>query len=192
MAKPPRAIWVHKPWHNYHYLPRPNYSYVEYNPEEMEATPETFKYKLDEPPPKLWVAWLFRIPRVQRAQGDNLRRLFGDDLKRAMNKMKVFKNTPYWNDLLWRAKSFIEVRPITFPHGEPTEQDINFTTILSSGECVVNKNVNIDENQLVAKPEDDLKNFPLGYISSKLTTKWNQGREVQEDEVWGDPKQSRF
>lgn len=109
-----------------------------------------------------------------------------------VNKMKIFKNTPYWNQRLWECKQFIEIRPITFPHGEPTEGDVNYTTILSNGECVVDKNLKLDEGQLTVKAEDDLTSFPRGYVPSKLLSKWHGGKNIQEDDVWGMKNMSTF
>jgi len=193
MAKPPRSRWVHKPWHKYTTLPRPVYHRINYNEEEFEATPEHFEHKLEGRPPKLWVAWLFRYPgSAYSSQKADIQRLFGEDFNSNINKMKIFKNTPYWNNLLWKAKSFIEIRPITFPHGEPTESDVNFTTLRSSGECIVDKSLKIDEKQLNQKPEDDLTNFPRGYITGKLLAKWYSGKDIQEDDVWSKPNISRW
>jgi len=193
MARPPRLCWVYKPWHEYKYLPRPKYGRMQYDYEEMEATPEKFPYKLDGQPPKLWVAWLYRMPKnVDAKMRQQIVELFGGDLVKQVNKMKIFKNTPYWNNLLWSAKSFIEIRPITFPNGEPTDADINHTTILSSGECVVDKTLSVDETQLTTKPGDDWRHFPYGYIPSKLLSRWYSCREVQEDDVWSDPNTSRW
>jgi len=194
MARPPRSVWVHKKWHKYVNLPRPKLGRVEpFDYEEMDATPERFEYKLDGEPPKLWVAWLFRSPYESPSEvKTDLRRLFGEKWSSQTQKMKIFKNTPYWNSILWRVKQYIEIRPITFPHGEPTETDINYTTILSNGECIVNKNMRIDEKQLIESPEEDSKNFPPGYITSKLTGHFQAGKQVQEDEVWGNQDHSRW
>lgn len=39
--------------------------------------------------------------------------------------MAIFKNTPSQNRELWRVKHMIEIRPLIFPNGEPTMDDIN-------------------------------------------------------------------
>lgn len=68
----------------YRNLPRPKYGAVDYDPEEMNATPETFEHRLEGQPPKLWVAWVFRIPKGMGAKFSDtvqLHRLFGGPLE---------------------------------------------------------------------------------------------------------------
>lgn len=36
----------------------------------------------------------------------------------------IVPNTPHFNQLLWEIKHLINLRPISFPDGIPTEQDI--------------------------------------------------------------------
>lgn len=39
--------------------------------------------------------------------------------------MFVFKNTASQNAELWPLKHLIEIRPLYFPNGEPTADDVN-------------------------------------------------------------------
>ncbi len=57
--------------------------------------------------------------------------------------MTVFKNTAAFNAQLWHVKHLLELRPLTFPHGEPTVDDVNYievralcVVILQLGECL--------------------------------------------------------
>lgn len=45
--------------------------------------------------------------------------------------------------LLWRVKHLISVEPITFPYGEPTEEDIKYTNLKHDGECIVHKKLEV-------------------------------------------------
>jgi large subunit ribosomal protein L30 len=38
--------------------------------------------------------------------------------------MEIMKNTASTNEALWHIKHLIELRPITFPYGEPTIDDV--------------------------------------------------------------------
>lgn len=50
--------------------------------------------------------------------------------------------------LLWKIKHLVSVEPITFPHGEPTEEDIVHTKLKENGECVVHKKIGVDDKRL--------------------------------------------
>lgn len=38
--------------------------------------------------------------------------------------MEVFKNTASVNHELWHIKHLIDLKPLTFPNGEPTMEDV--------------------------------------------------------------------
>lgn len=65
-----------------------------------------------------------------------------------MKYVSVIKNTPENNALLWKVKHLVSVEPITFPYGEPTEEDITHTKLKENGECIVHKKIGIDEKRL--------------------------------------------
>lgn len=51
--------------------------------------------------------------------------------------------------LLWKIKHLVSVEPITFPYGEPTdENDIKHTKLKENGECIVHKKIGIDDKRL--------------------------------------------
>ena len=50
--------------------------------------------------------------------------------------MRIFPNTAAWNDRLWKIKHLIELRPLTFPKGEPTMDDVRYTEIRPDGRLV--------------------------------------------------------
>lgn len=99
MAKPPVSCWVYKKLHKYRYLPRPKP--IQYDSDLMSATPDHFEDRLPNAP-KLWVAWLYKTPfKQQRDINNAVRFLFGEEFQ--LNDMKVFKNTPHWNNMLWKG-----------------------------------------------------------------------------------------
>lgn len=53
----------------------------------------------------------------------------------------VVKNIPENNARLWKVKHLIKVKPINFPFGEPTTDDINFTHLKENGDCIVIKKI---------------------------------------------------
>lgn len=72
----------------------------------------------------------------------------------------VIKNTPENNVLLWKVKHLVNVEPITFPHGEPSAEDINHTHLKENGECIVNKKLQVPSECVEATNkfvEDPLK-----------------------------------
>ncbi|CDW56964.1 DNA polymerase lambda [Trichuris trichiura] len=187
MAKPPRACFVYKPLHKYVYLPRPNVRPSDFDYEAAGSSPDDFEEKLEKAP-KLWVAWLYRKPSQETRNVRQItKELFGSPPR--LLDMKVFKNTPYWNGQLWKIKHLIEINPISFPHGEPTEADIPYVRLLPSGECLVSKRV---ENQSPIVETDDLGKSLEKLINRRLKTKWNQFDEILEDSPWSPPARSRF
>lgn len=62
--------------------------------------------------------------------------------------VSIVKNTPENNVLLWKVKHLITVEPITFPYGEPTEDDIKYTKLQENGECIVHKKIGVDDRSI--------------------------------------------
>lgn len=62
-----------------------------------------------------------------------------------MRDVAIVKNTPENNVLLWKVKHLVSVEPITFPYGEPTEDDVKHTKLKENGECIVHKKIGVDE-----------------------------------------------
>lgn len=65
----------------------------------------------------------------------------------------IVKNIPENNVRLWKIKHLVTVDPIVFPFGEPTENDLNHTFLKDNGECVVTKEIKVDEKRLKAAEE---------------------------------------
>lgn len=47
----------------------------------------------------------------------------------------------------------ISVEPITFPHGEPVAEDVNYTHLKENGECLVQKRLEVPEERIKATEE---------------------------------------
>lgn len=62
--------------------------------------------------------------------------------------MAIVKNTPENCLLLWKIKHLVSVEPITFPYGEPTEDDIKHTHLNANGECIVHKKIGADDKAI--------------------------------------------
>jgi len=69
------------------------------------------------------------------------------------NCVTVVKNIPENNTRLWKIKHLVKITPISFPHGEPSADDINYTYLKENGECVVIKNVGDIDKRLEAAVE---------------------------------------
>lgn len=54
------------------------------------------------------------------------------------------------NALLWKVKHLVCVEPISFPYGEPTEDDVKHTKLKENGECIVHKKIGIDSAVITA------------------------------------------
>lgn len=60
----------------------------------------------------------------------------------------IVKNIPENNARLWKIKHLIKITPINFPFGEPSANDINYTQLRPNGECVVIKELQVDEQRI--------------------------------------------
>lgn len=60
----------------------------------------------------------------------------------------IVKNIPENNARLWKIKHLIKITPINFPFGEPSANDINYTHLRPNGECVVIKELQVDEQRI--------------------------------------------
>lgn len=182
MAKVIRNQWVYKR-HNkvIRYLPRRNDGIKEYDFDAHAAGPENFPEKMEGSPPKLWLAWIYRRPIGEPTwTKERLKKLFGDDLK--PGKMEIFKNTPSQNAELWHVKHLIELRPVTFPNGEPTAEDVRSLEVFADGRCVIDKRLECDESQL--EFVDPLKQFTQSELSSRLQSRYFGYKDIFEDNVY--------
>jgi hypothetical protein len=144
--------------------------------------PEDFNEPMDvAEPPKLWLVWAYRKTDIERPwTKNNLKELFGD--LPVPGKMHVFKNTASINDKLWKVKPFIEVRPITFPNGEPTETDAKFTELFVDGQCIVDRNVNSQAGDISIY--DPKSQFRPGYLEKFLRRRYETFKDVYPDTVY--------
>lgn len=65
----------------------------------------------------------------------------------------IVKNIPENNARLWKIKHLIKIAPITFPQGEPSEEDLHHTYLKENGECIVIKNIDTLNQRLEAAQE---------------------------------------
>lgn len=67
--------------------------------------------------------------------------------------MAIVKNIPETNAMLWKVKHLVNIVPIKFPFGEPSPNDVNYTFLKENGDCVVTKEIKVDESRLRATQE---------------------------------------
>lgn len=86
----------------------------------------------------------------------------------------VVKNIPENNARLQKIKHLIHITPITFPHGEPTEEDLNYTFLKENGECVVKKKIQVSQERLEAteKHEKDPTRLDRQTLKRELRMRW--------------------
>lgn len=182
MAKVIRKQWVwKKQGHSYKYLPRRNDGLKEYDFIANESGPENFPEKLNCAPPKLWLGWLYRGPNGEPKWTKKVvKNLFGEDYE--VGKMEIFKNTASVNEQLWRIKHLIELKPLTFPNGEPTIDDIKALEVLPDGRCIINKATACDDKFITVF--DAHKQWSAREISGRLKTRVNHRKDVFEDTVY--------
>uniref|UniRef100_A0A914RNH5 Uncharacterized protein n=1 Tax=Parascaris equorum TaxID=6256 RepID=A0A914RNH5_PAREQ len=96
--------------------------------------------------------------------------------------MEIFKNTAAQNSELWHVKHLIEIRPLTFPNGEPTLEDVHAVEIFADGRCVIDRRLACDETQL--RLADPQKQMTTGYLSSQLAHRYYTFKDVFEDNVY--------
>lgn len=122
-------------------------------------------------------AKLFRVQRIKPVKGNpywekRLLKELGLDGKES--DFTVVKNIPENNARLWKIKHLIKVTPITFPHGEPTENDIKHTILKSNGECIVTKEIGPIEERVKALElfENSPKRLDTDLIRRDSRLKW--------------------
>uniref|UniRef100_A0A0K0FUM3 39S ribosomal protein L30, mitochondrial n=1 Tax=Strongyloides venezuelensis TaxID=75913 RepID=A0A0K0FUM3_STRVS len=182
MAKVIRNCYVYRPNNRvWRHLPRRVEGRREYDFEKNQAMPRDFPDKLQEEPSKLLLVWLYRgLSGEPKWTKEKVKKLLGDVTP---GKMHIFKNTESYNNELWHIKHLIEVKPLKFPNGEPTEEDIYRVEVQPDGNCIIDK-----EKEF--KPEtvtlvDPMKQMTTGYLSSRLAARYNSHKEIFEDTVYG-------
>ncbi|KAJ1348515.1 hypothetical protein KIN20_003829 [Parelaphostrongylus tenuis] len=190
MAKVIRSKWVYYPhgrWHRY--LPRRKDGFKEFNYEaggSISEFKEEMASELQEEAktttPKLWMAWLYRdLSGEPYWTKERVKKLFGTDF--VVGRMEVFPNTAAFNEELWRIKHLIELKPITFPNGEPTSDDIYFVELHPDGRCQIAKNgTQIDVEQLSLTGSK--KQWRANELNTQLAAKYFGGKDVFETNVY--------
>ncbi|XP_055389139.1 39S ribosomal protein L30, mitochondrial [Condylostylus longicornis] len=107
----------------------------------------------DHKDPPITPSKLFRVQRVKPVKGNPYweKRILKDlGLDGKQSDFTVVKNIPENNARLWKIKHLLKITPITFPYGEPTENDINNTILKENGECLVAKELKISDQRIEA------------------------------------------
>lgn len=93
------------------------------------------------------------------------------------NHIVILKNTEYICEDLWKVKHLVKITPVTFPNGEPTEEDIERTFLTPEGQMIVGDNVRPDPQRVQA--QEKFKEDPLRLDGNTLKEnsrhKWNTG-----------------
>lgn len=63
-------------------------------------------------------------------------------------EIAIVKNIPENNARLWKIKHLLKITPITFPFGEPSAEDLSYTHLNTNGECIVVKEIKIDQKRI--------------------------------------------
>lgn len=68
----------------------------------------------------------------------------------------------------------IHITPITFPYGEPTTDDINYTFLKENGQCLVTKKIEVPQERIEEseKFEKDPVRLDRETIKKELRHKW--------------------
>ncbi|CAG9783205.1 unnamed protein product [Diatraea saccharalis] len=90
-------------------------------------------------------------------------------------KVTIVKNIPENNMRLWKVKHLIKVTPITFPYGEPSTDDINYTILKENGQCLVKKSLEPQPKQIEALEafQSNDKKMDSTTIKKDSRYKWN-------------------
>ncbi|UXI19450.1 RER1-like protein [Sarcoptes scabiei] len=84
----------------------------------------------------------------------------------------VIPNTPHYNQMLWEIKHLIRLKPLKFPDGIPTEEDIGNVKIdLNTGELRINPANRIPQESLMQSAIPPI--FSGKYLREYL--KWSSG-----------------
>ncbi|XP_044763668.1 39S ribosomal protein L30, mitochondrial [Coccinella septempunctata] len=141
-----------------------------------------FKYypsKPDFQDPPYEPSKLFRVQRIKPLKGvpyyeKSILRDFKLDTK--LSDVVILKNMPETIMKLWKIKHLIEIKPVTFPNGFPT--DVNGTYLKENGELIVSHNVSEDKQLLSQKFKEDVKRLDGNTLRRNSRSKWLSG--------WGD------
>ncbi|KAI1722582.1 hypothetical protein Ddc_06748 [Ditylenchus destructor] len=181
MAQVIRKHLVYKKYGRWwRYLPRRDDSRIKYDYDAPQNLPMAFEDPMPCEPPKLWVSWLYCDITKRSAKVQDLAvQLFGTTEPGVMN---VFPNTASTNRQLWKLKHVIDIRPMTFPNGEPTMENVANVEILHDGRCVIDRKLAPDPEGIQLL--DTSKQFTPSYLASRLKSRDMKFKDVYEDNVY--------
>ncbi|KAI5642410.1 hypothetical protein NE865_05437 [Phthorimaea operculella] len=134
--------------------------------------PTTHKDPENYSPPKL-----FRVERIKPVKHNPwwLKRILKGFKIDEEERVAIVKNIPENNVRLWKIKHLVQITPIVFPYGEPTEQDIKHTVLKESGQCIVTKTLEPVPEQVKALEafDADAKKMDSTTIKKDSRYKWN-------------------
>jgi len=119
-----------------------------------------------EKPPRMWM-----ITQIKSMYG------YPYWVKDTMKELGLYKkndisiqiNSPNMNEALWQIKSLIRIKPITFPDGFPTEEDVGFTKLCSDGTFKITQKLQNDDPSKIPVPMPEDYKVPDGLkISDKF------------------------
>lgn len=90
-------------------------------------------------------------------------------------KYAIVKNTASNNEILWSVKHLIRVKPITFPDGFPSEDDLYKTYLKQNGELTVEARLHVDCQELERDAELKKKTLDHRYLQEDLRLMWWKG-----------------
>ena len=90
-------------------------------------------------------------------------------------KYAIVKNTASNNEFLWPIKHLIRVKPITFPDGFPSEDDLYKAFLKQNGELLVEPRLHVDCQELEKDAELKEKTLDPRTIREDLRLMWWKG-----------------
>ncbi|CAD5217667.1 unnamed protein product [Bursaphelenchus okinawaensis] len=180
MSKQIRTRYVYKKYDRWwRYLPRRIDTKKAFDYDTDSHLLANFEEKMEGEPPKLWAAWLYRpITKEGKSLKATLDRLFGKN--REPGKMTIFRNTADVNHELWKVKHLIDLKPLTFPNGEPTEADIPHIEVQPDGRVLIRRDASTTDIPLI----DEKKGFTQGQLQGYYTSRYSRFKDVYPDTVY--------
>lgn len=88
-------------------------------------------------------------------------------------KYTIVKNTASNNEVLLSIKHLIRVKPITFPDGFPTENDMYQTFLKQSGELLIEPRLHVDWKELEKDEELKMKTLDQRTLREDMRVMWH-------------------
>lgn len=126
---------------------------------------------------KLYAVWRRRALKKKTWMEREVLEELGLESQVKREEMVVLPNTPSIVKKLWQVKHLVQMVPITFPSGEPSEEDIEHVLLKRSGEMLVTKQLE------VGKPNKEhiKKAVTNDMIKDKVRTQWEFGDQRIEE-----------